>query len=281
MALTRFTGTKPQRGVRATFSTLVDAFVTWFLDTFFDELDAAITAFNFNATNSTSTDSLTISPGTKTLNAGAGKSYQKSMALTLGYGVDPTKWMRGEVLTYDSSTGAMTFNARTISQTTGTYSDWVISQAAVEGLVNYSAVHADTGNGCGSIATRIRRFTTLTLNVGTALTYADSATNGGSITVNEDGLYLLRASDTISAGVASWGISVNSNQLTTAFPSITAAHQLPGTLTESNTSSGSRYNHCTTLVKLVVGDVIRLHTNSSNDGTNNQTFLSAIKVASI
>lgn len=48
MALTPFTGDKPQRNNRFTFSNLVDAFITWFLDTFWDELVDTVTQINAN-----------------------------------------------------------------------------------------------------------------------------------------------------------------------------------------------------------------------------------------
>jgi len=277
MALTRFAGTKPQRGVRATFSTLIDAFVTWFLDTFFDELDAAITAFNFNATNSTSTDSLTISIGTKTLNAGTGKSYQKSMALTLGYGADPKKWMRGEVLSYDSGTGAMSFDARTISQTTGTYSDWVISQAAVEAKLNYSAVTVYAANGHGSTNNKVPRYQTILENVGSAITYADSATAGPSFTINEDGLYEIYVIATYSGGACNFGASKNSAQLTTAINGITTANQI---IWGASTTS-SNYNPVSRTIKCVAGDVIRPHDDGLPDVANATCLISIIKKESL
>lgn len=256
----------------------------WFgaLPTLVSEIDAAVTAFNFNATNTVSTTSLLISIASKSLTVETGKSLVKGMAVTIAYTTDATQWMRGEVTSYNSGTGALEVNVRVISQNVGTYATWIISQAAVEALVNYSKIIVHTGNGCGAVATKIRRFTTALLNTGTALTYADNANGGGTITVNEPGLYLIKSGDTISSGTASWGVSVNSNQLTTAFPSITAAHQIGGPMTmESGAVAGYRNNQLCDLERLAVGDVLRHHGNSVNDGTTAQTFLSVIKVASI
>lgn len=147
---------------------------------------------------------------------------------------------------------------------------------------NYSKVLVHTGNGYGSTATVIRRFTTALVNTGTGLTYADSGTGGGTITVNETGLYLIKAGDVPNAGSTAWGVSVNSNQLTTSYPSITAAHQLDGPINvETNTTAGSRYNQLVIAERLVVGDVLRHHANGATTNATAQTFLSVTKVANI
>lgn len=259
------------------FVPAMNSLIEWF-STFVSEADAIVLAFNFNSTTSSSTDSLTISVGTKTLNFGAGKSFAKGMALTIAYSTDPTQWMRGEVLTYDSGTGAGTFNCRLVSQTTGTYATWVISQAAVEGLVNYSEVSVNTANGHGATNNKIPRFTTVAVNQGTAITYADSAANGASFTINEDGLYELSTTATYSGGACNFGASKNSAQLTTAITSITAANRV---LSASSATSGA-YNPATRTVKLVVGDVIRPHDDGTPDGASElaQNF-TIIKVANI
>jgi len=275
--MTPFSGEKPQRGIRATFSALIDPFITWLLDIFWPELQAVVAAFNFNATNSTSTDNLTISPGLKTLNAGANKSFQKSMALTLGYSTDPKQWMRGEVLTYDSSTGAMTFYVRTVSQTTGTYSDWTISQAAVEAKLNYSAVTVYAANGHGSTNNKVPRYQTVLENVGSAITYADSATAGASFTINEDGLYEIYVIATYSGGACNFGASKNSAQLTTAINGITTANQI---IWAASTTS-SNYNPVSRTIKCVAGDVIHPHGDGLPDVANATCLISVIKKESL
>ena len=112
--MTPFTGEKPQRGVRLTFSSLVDPFITWFLGTFWDELQAVIAAFNFNATNATSTTSLTVGSGAnKSLTTQTGKSSNEAMTIKVAYKADPTIWMPGDLISYDSGTGALVFYPRT------------------------------------------------------------------------------------------------------------------------------------------------------------------------
>lgn len=131
MALTPFTGTKPQRNVRSTFSTLMDAWITWFLDTFLTEIDAIVQAMNFNSTNSTSTTNDTIATGSTTITVQASKSYVEGMTVKIAYTTTATNWMLGEVTAYDCGTGSLTVYVRQINGS-GTYSAWTISLAATQ-----------------------------------------------------------------------------------------------------------------------------------------------------
>ncbi len=130
-----------------------------------------------------------------------------------------------------------------------------------------SHVRVEVGNGHGSGSTSIRRFTTSVVAIGNAITYADSSTLGGTFTINQDGVYSISFSDRrTNNGDADFGISLNSNQLTTSIISITnttriAATYLPGA---TNASSGGLVTAC---LKLSAADVIRAHT----DGTTNDT----------
>jgi hypothetical protein len=276
--MTPFTGDKPQRNARATFSTRADAFITWWLDTFWDELDTAITAFNFNATNSTSVTSLLISVASKSLTVQTGKSYVPGQAVTIAYTTDATQWMRGEVTSYDSGTGALVVNVRVISATTGTYTAWTISQAAVEAVVTYNRVTTHTANGHGSTNNKVPRYTTASINTGTAITYADSAANGASFTINESGIYAIYTIATNSGGASNFGVSINSTQLTTSITSITAADRL----ILGGSSAASNYNATSRICKLVAGDVIRPHDDGTTDGSSELiAYFDILKVAAI
>ncbi len=57
----------------------------------------------------------------------------------------------------------------------------------------------DTGNGTGSTKTNLRRFTTTRVTTGTAITYADSAADGATWTINEPGYYFMYYSDQVAA----------------------------------------------------------------------------------
>lgn len=123
------------------------------------------------------------------------------------------------------------------------------------------SVMVNTGNGWGSTNTKIRRWTTTQSSSGTAITYADSATLGGSFTINSPGLYAITAYDNTN----DFGISLNSAQLTTAVTAITTADRL----------AYSNNNGLSILVRLAATNVIRAHFGSvvaGSDTTYGQYF---------
>lgn len=149
---------------------------------------------------------------------------------------------------------------------TGTTTLTLPESGTVATVIGDHAITVTTGNGHGSTNTCIRRFTTTESSVGTAITYADSAGNGGAFTIaaGNDGLYEVYAADSKTTSTSRYvGISVNSNQLTTEILLITASHRKAiAAQTVANVVTA-----VTRVLKLAAGDVVRLHT----DGTNNAT----------
>lgn len=88
-----------------------------------------------------------------------------------------------------------------------------------------SMVRLHTPNGYGSTNTAIRRYTTVAVNQGSDIAYADSATLGASFTINTAGVYSMYIMDQSTVSMFA-GISQNSTQLTTGIISITAADRL-------------------------------------------------------
>lgn len=100
------------------------------LNTWSGEANGIAVAFNFNATNSTSSTSATIGTGaSKSLTVGASKSYVKGMWITAAYTTDPKEWMSGVVESYDSGTGALVFYPTESSGHSTTRSAWTVSQS--------------------------------------------------------------------------------------------------------------------------------------------------------
>lgn len=121
--------------------------------------------------------------------------------------------------------------------------------------VGDSAVVVHTGNASGSTNTAIMRYTTILTNVGSAITYADSATLGASFTINETGIYSIMMQQTSNLANVSFGVSKNSTQLTTSVVTINQADRL---------LYGTANDSADTLVlaiveRLTAGDVIRAH----------------------
>lgn len=125
-----------------------------------------------------------------------------------------------------------------------------------------SQVVCDSPNGHGSTNTRIRRFTNAT-TTGTDITYADSATNGASFTINTAGVYVITYTDNYTAGFTNHGISLNSANLTTSVQSLSASERLIMTSSPSANVFGS----VSICVRLAASDVIRPHTAGQNDLT--------------
>lgn len=246
------------------FATEADAWVAHFTNTFIAELDAAIAAFNFNATNSTSTTSDTIATGSTTITTQTGKSYLPGMTIKSANTADGTKWMLGEVTAYDSGTGSLTFYSRLINGS-GTYSDWTITLAATPQDVGDHYFICHTPNGHGSTNTKNRLYTTTSASAGTALTVTHSATLGTYATVNEAGDYEFEMGDSNSGGTCHYGVSVNSSQRTQSISSITFANRISPIA--FNVPAGAYFPYKTPTLKLAVGDIVVPHT----DGNPNST----------
>ena len=200
---------------------------------------------------------------------------------------------RGPILLRFSGAVTLTYNATTLlipgaanyttvagdlvlawpkATTSGTLDGWQIS--IISGRIPDQLIYCHTGNGAGSTNTRIRRFTTEMTNIG-ANTYADSAANGASFTINASGIYSIVYGDYRVAGAANLGISLNSSQLTTSILSINIADRLA--LTDSQTNSISS---CVAVARLVSGDVIRPHFGSNApDSTDNSCFFILRRIA--
>lgn len=188
----------------------------------------------------------------------------------------------GAELIDGASTKVLPKDALTLVICTGTAFDTITTLMPLAD----NHVTVTTGNGYGSTNTKIRRFTTTLSSAGQALTYADSAANGGSITVNEAGLYEITVTDGGAGSNARYGVgaSVNSNQLTTNVESITASHRV-GYVTPYNEASGSgAVASIARTIRMAVGDVIRLHnggTNLPDSTTAANTMLSVRKVGAL
>jgi hypothetical protein len=79
---------------------------------------------NSTDTTSTSTTSVSIGTGTKNFTVETGKSYFLGMSLKIAN--TATNYMVGDVISYDTGTGALSVNVVAISGT-GTYSSWTIT----------------------------------------------------------------------------------------------------------------------------------------------------------
>lgn len=269
--MTPFDGEKPPRGDRINFPILIDAFITWLLDVFWPELDTAVKAFNFNATNSTSTTSDTIATGSTTITVQASKSYVVGMTVKIAYTTDATNWMLGEVTAYDSGTGSLTVNVRS-KNGSGTYTAWTVSLAATPDEVGDLVTTCITGNGSGSSLTTVRLLTTTVTNT-LGATVVHSATNGTSITLPSAGIYEVFAQEHYTGATPPslyWGVGRN---ITTG---ISTAGNV-GTLALAAPASGGVTSVQRSFYG-AAGDVIRLMNNGNYFNGVDYVVLSVRKI---
>jgi hypothetical protein len=117
-----------------------------------------------------------------------------------------------------------------------------------------SQIKLNTANGYGSTGTFIRRFLNTLESTGDSVTYIDSAINGSSFVINEDGVYNISYTDNLT-GVNGRGISLNAS-ITTQVASLPVANVLA-------VSAGSALESVSWQGTLKVGDIIRPHTDGS------------------
>lgn len=128
-----------------------------------------------------------------------------------------------------------------------------------------SAIYVNTSNGWGSTNTTIRRFSEIRKSLGTDITYSDSATLGGSFTINTSGVYTIAYTDTFSTA-RHFGISINSTALTTPFLSIPSSQKLV-----SGTTPLANYADTVTWTGfLEAGTVLRAHSAGDTPASNTE-----------
>lgn len=117
----------------ATFKTDVDTFFASQLPAFSAALDPEIerlSALGYGSYNASSTTSLTIGTGSKSLTIETGKGYVAGQAVLIASTADPSSYMAGQVTSYNSGTGALVVNVTT-AVGSGTVAAWTISVTAL------------------------------------------------------------------------------------------------------------------------------------------------------
>lgn len=139
-----------------------------------------------------------------------------------------------------------------------------------------SEVFVMYGNGNGSTDTGVRRWTTTVRNVGSAITYTDSATLGATFTINEDGLYYMSFSFR-GPGGSDIAITKNSTQNATAVNGFTTPENF--VLKTTSQGTGGATDNLSTMSRLQIGDVIRGHAFGADDVTNFHNSFTIVKVS--
>lgn len=172
----------------------------------------------------------------------------------------------------------------TSSATTG--GPWAVfngSGGSGSGSTIRSEVYVDGGNSTGSTNQLVRIYATVRKNVGSDITYATSATNGDSFTINSDGLYCIKAQSEQSAGSIYTIITVNGTKLTNSFGVNDQSYDAGARcLTGRSADSANSTALCNWCGALSSGDVVRILGNSegcAGDNTIGRCNASVVKMA--
>jgi len=229
---------------------------------------------------------------------GKNKNVQFKFYQTTGFSgfVDVTPFLSGTssfgyYTSYDPSTGIATIvknhygtstanagvdSSGTAPVSTQIYADIIVSENALAVGVQAprSEILVSGANGYGSTNTKIRRFSTILKNIGTAITYADSATLGASFTINEDGLYSVKYMDSFTGG-SFVGITRSTTQPTTNVESLSNISEI---IDIQQTSGANALANAGDTLNLSAGDVIRPHTEGTAVGTGGPQMFRITKV---
>lgn len=139
MAITPLPPVPLRSDTSANFVTKADAFLGA-LNVFATETNAVGLALTLVATNATSTTSLTVGAGSKSLTVETAKSYVPGMSVKIASTASPSNWMLGDVTSYTTGTGALVVNV-TDASGSGTFTAWTTSQSS-PGAITTSAQQA-------------------------------------------------------------------------------------------------------------------------------------------
>jgi hypothetical protein len=121
-----------------------------------------------------------------------------------------------------------------------------------------SSIRVMTGNGFGSTNTSVRRFSSTLDNVGSSITYADSASLGASFIINEDGVYSFSYSDVALTGNATVAVVKNAITFVTDSNLLSRDNGTGANSEDSNLLASSG-------VYLIKGDTVRVVSNTPSN----------------
>ena len=218
---------RPDINYKKTFSSDSERFLL--------DIDDFVSAWNDISTRSpvggllstTSTTSAVIGSGSKSFVLAANQSFLPGMFVMVSSTASPSICMWGTVSSYTARTLTLVINVVNFVGS-GTLAAWTISSSAEIGSIGGSLSRCITTgfeNSTGTTNTRILRYVTLYENVGSNILPDSTVADGASFTINKDGMYYVAMSLHSPASI-SFGLSLNSSQLTTDFSAIAASDRL-------------------------------------------------------
>lgn len=192
------------------------------------------------------------------------------------------------IIKTDSTTNVLTVNTTSsqtingaLTRTLGAVNDSLLleSDGTNWGVISSrtsAEVSVTTPNGYGSTNGFVRLFSAIDVNVGGAMTLANDASLGTSVTVNEDGIYSVSYTwDYCSTGSTTIAVTKNSTHLS-VLPLVSEA------IASFDTPAANIANGVSRTLSLKAGDVIRPQAGISSpapNSTNARTRFSMVKVS--
>ena len=140
-----------------------------------------------------------------------------------------------------------------------------------------SEVHLQYGNGNGSSRTSVRRWLNTVRNVGSAIAYTDSASNGAEFQIKENGIYAIHWSVRMNAGV---DLAITKNQTTDFSVAVNSITDKTVMIKNGTAAGGGVTNNVSITTNLSVGDIIRFIAAGTDDSTNFHNSVTITKVGS-
>lgn len=214
MAITPLPPVPLRSDTPANFVTKADAFLGA-LNVFATETNAVGVALTLGATNATSTTSLTVGAGSKSLTVETGKSYVPGMSVKIASTASPSNWMLGDVTSYTTGTGALVVNV-TDASGSGTVAAWTVSQSS-PGAITTSAqqtqlytAFATGGTSSAFTLTPVPAITSLIANQRFRVKFSLASTGAPTLAINGLTAALIKQYDFLGAKVTA---SVAAGQL--------------------------------------------------------------------
>ena len=235
------------------------------------------------STTSTTSNAITLTQ--KTVVLAADTDFLPGMFIVMAETATPTNYIYGRVDSYTPGTTTLVFTPWVLGGSGAGITAWTIG-AVASGIAPVGEPQSELllsgGNGVGAVDTKIRRFTTVTTNTGSDITYTNTANEGAIITIVTTGLYVVRcADDDATANDISYGVTINeSTFLTTDFTSVTDTRRLISCVGTNSYTSSSTPGSNMIVTRLVAGDVLRQHITGVSYSAQSDVMLHITKVGS-
>lgn len=105
-----------------------------------EAFNSAVGAVNAPGSSATSTTSLSIGLGAKSLTIQTAKGFVVGQSVKIARTSAPSTWMLGDITAHDTGTGALTVNVTTVSGSGGPFTDWTIGLSGPQAAVGLQTI---------------------------------------------------------------------------------------------------------------------------------------------